>query len=384
MAAEPIITREPGSATRLAMDQAFAEAGVVPRIEMEIASNETIKQAAAAGLRAWDSSRRTHCARSSPSVARRDPGRGGLPRDAAVVRGAPARPAPAPDRGGVRALRGRARRARSSGGRTAGIDAGPEATMSGARPRPSTSSSRSRPRSSRWRSSPRAYLLTGSVGLLSDALESGVNLAAALVALATLSYAHSGEDDDHNFGHEKAEYFSSGIEGALIFVAAAAIIWSAIPRLLAPQPLEQVGAGPRAVRARRGREPAVRLVPAQGRARAPLDHARGGRAAPPHRRLDDGGRHRRRGGRALHRLADPRPADRHRGGACRSCGPAGRSSAAPSTGSWTAPSPTTSARAIVAVLEQVKAKGGDYHRAAHARAPARRASSTCTSSCPAR
>ena len=88
-----------------------------------------------------------------------------------------------------------------------------------------------------------AYLLTGSVGLLSDALESGVNLAAALVALATLSYAHSGEDEDHNFGHEKAEYFSSGIEGSLIFVAAAAIIWSAIPRLIEPRPLEQVGVG---------------------------------------------------------------------------------------------------------------------------------------------
>ena len=88
-----------------------------------------------------------------------------------------------------------------------------------------------------------AYYLTGSVGLLSDALESGVNLVAALVALATLSYAHSGEDEDHNFGHEKAEYFSSGIEGALIFVAAAAIIWSAVPRLASPQPLEQVGMG---------------------------------------------------------------------------------------------------------------------------------------------
>ncbi len=88
-----------------------------------------------------------------------------------------------------------------------------------------------------------AYFLTGSVGLLSDALESGVNLAAALVALATLSYAHSGEDEDHNFGHEKAEYFSSGIEGSLIFVAAAAIIWSAIPRLIEPRPLEQVGVG---------------------------------------------------------------------------------------------------------------------------------------------
>jgi cation diffusion facilitator family transporter len=88
-----------------------------------------------------------------------------------------------------------------------------------------------------------AFLLTGSVGLLSDALESGVNLAAALVALATLSYAHSGEDEDHNFGHEKAEYFSSGIEGSLIFVAAAAIIWSAVPRLVEPRPLEQVGLG---------------------------------------------------------------------------------------------------------------------------------------------
>jgi cation diffusion facilitator family transporter len=88
-----------------------------------------------------------------------------------------------------------------------------------------------------------AYALTGSVGLLSDALESFVNLAAALVALATLSYAHSGEDEDHNFGHEKAEYFSSGIEGALIFVAAGAIVWSAVPRLLEPRALEQVGVG---------------------------------------------------------------------------------------------------------------------------------------------
>jgi cation diffusion facilitator family transporter len=88
-----------------------------------------------------------------------------------------------------------------------------------------------------------AYFLTGSVGLLSDALESFVNLAAALVALATLSYAERGADEDHNFGHEKAEYFSSGIEGALIFVAAGAIVWSAVPRLMAPQPIEQVGLG---------------------------------------------------------------------------------------------------------------------------------------------
>jgi cation diffusion facilitator family transporter len=88
-----------------------------------------------------------------------------------------------------------------------------------------------------------AYALTGSVGLLSDALESFVNLAAALIALAALTYALADEDEDHNFGHQKAEYFSSGIEGALIFVAAGAIVWSAVPRLLDPRPLEQVGLG---------------------------------------------------------------------------------------------------------------------------------------------
>jgi len=88
-----------------------------------------------------------------------------------------------------------------------------------------------------------AYALTGSVGLLSDAVESLVNIVAALVALMALTYAAGKPDREHNFGHEKAEYFSSGIEGALIFVAAAAIIWAAIPRLLAPQPLEQVGIG---------------------------------------------------------------------------------------------------------------------------------------------
>jgi cation diffusion facilitator family transporter len=88
-----------------------------------------------------------------------------------------------------------------------------------------------------------AFYLTGSVGLLSDALESFVNLAAALIALVALTYAHADEDEDHNFGHQKAEYFSSGIEGALIFVAAGAIVWSAVPRLLEPRPLEQVGVG---------------------------------------------------------------------------------------------------------------------------------------------
>jgi len=88
-----------------------------------------------------------------------------------------------------------------------------------------------------------AYALTGSVGLLSDAIESIVNIVAALVALGILAYSAAAPDREHNFGHDKAQYFSSGIEGTLIFVAAGGIVWAAIPRLLAPQPLEQVGMG---------------------------------------------------------------------------------------------------------------------------------------------
>ena len=88
-----------------------------------------------------------------------------------------------------------------------------------------------------------AYYLTGSVGMLSDAVEAGVNIAAALVALGVLTYAEAKPDREHNFGHEKVQYFSSGIEGALIFVAAAAIVWSAVPRFAHPQAIEQVGAG---------------------------------------------------------------------------------------------------------------------------------------------
>jgi cation diffusion facilitator family transporter len=88
-----------------------------------------------------------------------------------------------------------------------------------------------------------AYYLTGSVGLLSDAIEAVVNIVAALVALGVLMYSGAAPDREHNFGHEKAQYFSSGIEGALIFVAAGGIVWTAIPRLVAPQPLEQVGIG---------------------------------------------------------------------------------------------------------------------------------------------
>ena len=88
-----------------------------------------------------------------------------------------------------------------------------------------------------------AYYLTGSVGLLSDALESLVNLAGALMALAMLIVAARPPDEEHAFGHSKAEYFSSGFEGGLILVAAFAIIVTAVPRLLNPQPLEQIGVG---------------------------------------------------------------------------------------------------------------------------------------------
>ena len=88
-----------------------------------------------------------------------------------------------------------------------------------------------------------AYLITGSVGLLSDALESLVNLAAASMALAMLTVAARPPDEMYAFGYGKAEYFSSGVEGALILLAAAGIVWTALPRLAAPQPLEQVGIG---------------------------------------------------------------------------------------------------------------------------------------------
>jgi cation diffusion facilitator family transporter len=88
-----------------------------------------------------------------------------------------------------------------------------------------------------------AYFLTGSVSLWSDAVEAFVNLAAGLVALGALTLAEQPADEGHAYGHDKAEYFSSGVEGALILVAAIAIIWSAIARLLAPRPLEQLGLG---------------------------------------------------------------------------------------------------------------------------------------------
>ena len=88
-----------------------------------------------------------------------------------------------------------------------------------------------------------AYRLTGSVGLLSDAAESLVNLAAALVAYWALSVAARPPDEEHAYGHSKAEYFASGVEGALIVAAALAIAVAASGRLLHPQPLTQIPQG---------------------------------------------------------------------------------------------------------------------------------------------
>ncbi len=88
-----------------------------------------------------------------------------------------------------------------------------------------------------------AYFITGSVGLLSDALESVVNLVAAIAALIALLVASRDPDEDHAYGHGKVEYFSSGLEGTLILVAAGSIVAAAIPRLLHPADLSDVGWG---------------------------------------------------------------------------------------------------------------------------------------------
>lgn len=88
-----------------------------------------------------------------------------------------------------------------------------------------------------------AYWLTGSVGLLSDALESLVNLASAILALIVLNIAAQPPDEEHSYGHTKAEYFSSGVEGALILLAASGTVAAAIQRLLNPRVLEALGLG---------------------------------------------------------------------------------------------------------------------------------------------
>ncbi len=88
-----------------------------------------------------------------------------------------------------------------------------------------------------------AYYLTGSVGLFSDALESIINLVAAVFALWMLTVASRPPDEGHEFGHTKAEYFSGAVEGSLIGMAALSIGWAAIQRLFDPQPIENAGIG---------------------------------------------------------------------------------------------------------------------------------------------
>lgn len=88
-----------------------------------------------------------------------------------------------------------------------------------------------------------AFWLTGSVSLFSDAAESSVNLLAGLIALAAVTVAHRPADEEHTYGHDKAEYFSSGAEGALILVAAATIVYAAVVRFAHPTPLADLGPG---------------------------------------------------------------------------------------------------------------------------------------------
>ena len=88
-----------------------------------------------------------------------------------------------------------------------------------------------------------AAWLTGSVGFLSDALESSVNLVAAIVAIIALRVAERPADHNHDFGHGKAEYVSALVEGAMIFVAATAIVWTSVDRLIHPVAVERAGVG---------------------------------------------------------------------------------------------------------------------------------------------
>ena len=88
-----------------------------------------------------------------------------------------------------------------------------------------------------------AAFITGSVGLLSDAMESLVNLTAAIVALVALRVAERPADHNHDFGHGKAEYLSAGVEGGMVFLAAAAIVWTSARRLIDPMPLDNTALG---------------------------------------------------------------------------------------------------------------------------------------------
>ena len=131
-----------------------------------------------------------------------------------------------------------------------------------------------------------AWWLTGSVGLLSDAMESVVNLAGAAFALLMVKIAARPADEDHPYGHHKAEYFSAGFEGLLIIVAAAGIIWTAVCGCMQPAAAGAAGHRPAAVGREFRHQRCSGLADVAGFALPPVDGA-GRRCAPPvHRCLD--------------------------------------------------------------------------------------------------
>ncbi len=137
-----------------------------------------------------------------------------------------------------------------------------------------------------------AWYITDSVGLLSDAMESLVNLASAVFGLVMVTIAARPADEDHPYGHHKAEYFSSGFEGILIIVAALGICWAAVQPPDRPSADHAGGLGPGLVGGQLGAQWLAGLGDVPGGQGAPLDRAGSRRQAPGHRRLDVG----RRGG----------------------------------------------------------------------------------------
>ncbi len=159
-----------------------------------------------------------------------------------------------------------------------------------------------------------AWKVTGSVGMLSDAAESVVNLVAALIALWALTVAERPPDARHAFGYTKAEYFSSGVEGFLIIGAAAGIVVAAWERWRNPQPIQDAWLGVGVSLAASAAQRLGRRRAPVGRAAPALDHAHGRRAPPADRRVDLGRRHSRNRPRRAHRVAAAGSADRRRRG----------------------------------------------------------------------
>jgi cation diffusion facilitator family transporter len=157
-----------------------------------------------------------------------------------------------------------------------------------------------------------AYLVTGSVGLFSDAAESVVNLVAAVAALWALIYAARPPDEEHAFGHNKAEYFSSGLESALIIIAATWIGVTAWGRLMDPQPLENVGLGLSIALVAGALNGGVALVILRAGRRLRSITLRAVAHPPAHGCLDLFRRGARRCFGATHRMAGARPPDRAR------------------------------------------------------------------------